>query len=467
MRRTGKSAPSSDGADAAELSIAVGLVSLGCAKNLVDTQVMAGAMLRDGIRLAPSPDECDVILVNTCSFIGDARSESYAAIRDACRRKRAGLCRAVVVTGCLPQRYRERMLEETPDVDAFIGVDELDAIGDCIRGIVRGDRPASSVSTTPRRLFEPPVPGLALTGGPYAYLKVGEGCNHACAFCAIPGIRGRRRSRTTASIVSEAESLLAAGRRELVLISQDVTSYGADLGDGTDLAGLLRALDRIGGRFWIRWLYGFPSLLTDRILAAMAESPRVCRYVDVPIQHSHPDILRAMRRAGTAGAVAALPGRARSFMPDVALRTTCLLGFPGEREEHVRHLLDTIEQAAFDHLGAFVFSPEEGTPAFDLPGRPSLAAARKRRERVMLAQQRVVARRGKALVGAEAELLLERPVGKKPGEWTGRTAREAPEVDGEVRVKDVPAACRAGDFVRIRYTRPSGYDMISRFVGLV
>jgi ribosomal protein S12 methylthiotransferase len=436
----------------------VGFVSLGCAKNLVDTQVMAGALVSRGVALAPAPEQADVIVVNTCAFIRDAREESASAIRAACSRKRAGACKAVLVAGCLPQRHRDSIAERFADVDGFMGLDEVDAVVEAVNAVAGGRR-YFRVSSRATRLFEPSLPGLALTGGRYAYLKVAEGCNHRCSFCAIPSIRGRRRSRATRDIVREAERLLEGGIRELDLVAQDVTSYGLDRADGADLPGLLRALGRIGGKFWIRLLYGFPGRVSDRLLAAMAEIPQVCAYLDLPIQHSHPAVLRAMGRGATVRHVHSLGPRLRAALPDVALRTTCLVGFPGETESRFRHLLDYVEATRFDNLGVFVFSPEDGTPARNLPGRPTLAVAERRRGRLLAAQRRVVTRAAAEAAGREAEVLLERQM--DGGRWRARSARQAPEADGETLVSRVPRRCRAGDFVRVRLLGGFGYDTLA------
>ena len=440
--------------------VSVGFISLGCAKNLVDSQIMAGVLVKEGMRLAASPEEADVVLVNTCAFIEEAREESLDAIRAACRLKTDGTCRAILVAGCYPQRYRDRLREQLPDVDAFIGVDELERVGAVVRDLIAGARGGIEVSATPGRLFEPPVPGLVFSNGCYAYLKIAEGCNHPCAFCAIPAIRGNYRSRSIERVVREAEQLLGEGFRELDLISQDVTAYGHDRRDGTDLPALLRALGRIGGRFWIRLLYGYPSGVTDRLIAAIAEVPQVCRYLDVPVQHSHPEMLRAMRRAGTADTVRDLAVRWRRLVPGLVLRTTCLVGFPGETDGHFDHLLNYVREAEFDHLGVFVFSPEEGTTAFDMASRPPQETAERRRERLLLAQKEIVDRKLAALVGSEGEVILDRR-GPESGarRWLARSARQAPEVDGVVRVRSAPDAARAGDFVRVRYTSALDYDM--------
>ncbi|MDP6490751.1 MAG: 30S ribosomal protein S12 methylthiotransferase RimO [Kiritimatiellia bacterium] len=443
-------------------SLSVGIISLGCAKNLVDSQIMAGVMLTENITIATTPEEADVLLVNTCSFIHDAREESVAAILDACALRDEGRPRAVVVTGCLPQRYRQELADSLPEVDAFVGLDGLETIGAVIRNAAGGEHAAADITPTSHRLYEPRLPSLSLTGGPFAYLKIGEGCNHPCAFCAIPSIRGRHRSRPIDALVAETEQLLASGIREINLISQDTTSYGRDL-EGADLPGVLGALGNIGGEFWIRILYGYPSEVTDAVLDAMGEVEQVLPYLDIPIQHSHPDILKAMRRAGTARAVKTLPARVRKRLPDATLRTTCLVGFPGEKREHFSHLLDHVREAKYDHLGAFAFSPEEGTAAETLTGRPRPETAERRRGKLLLAQQEIVAERVAQLVGSDDVALLESP-GDERGSWLARTRRQAPDVDGITFVSGLANNAEAGDLVPVRYTGGADYDLFAELI---
>ncbi len=443
------------------MAFSIGFVSLGCAKNLVDSEHMAGVLRAAGLSLARSPEEADVILVNTCGFIGDAREESIDAILRACERKAAGLCRAVIVAGCLTQRYRGELRSAIPEVDAMIGLDQLEEIARIVRRIEGGEHGILQVSAVSRRLYNPSARRIVLTGGPFAYIKIAEGCNHRCAFCAIPGIRGRYRSRRPADIVREAESLLAGGVRELNLISQDTTRYGGDLGRRTDIAALVRALDRIGGRFWIRLLYGHPAHLDDALLDAMGESRHVCRYLDIPIQHSHSEILRAMRRAGGARAVRALPERVRARLPGAALRTTCLVGFPGETAAHFADLQSFVREAAFDHLGVFTFSREENTAAHDLPHPVPRTVAVRRRAALMRAQQATVRRHLAAQVGRAETVLMIRPL--EEGLWLARSARQAPEVDGVTRVAVGGRPTRAGEFLRIRPTGVEGYDLAAAF----
>jgi ribosomal protein S12 methylthiotransferase len=443
--------------------VSVGFISLGCAKNLVDSQTMAGALLAHGLALAPTPEEADVVIVNTCAFIEDAREESAEMILSACQLKLEGACRAVVVSGCLPQRYRERVATSFPDVDAFIGLDQLDQIPDVVRRVASGHRGIMDVSAHATRLFEAEAP-VVFTGGPYAYLKIAEGCDHACGFCAIPGIRGRHRSRPADRVLDEARRLINSGFRELNVISQDITAYGRDRDAGETLAALVRSLGELDGEFWIRLLYGYPSTVTDELLAVMRQSPSVCRYLDIPLQHSHPDILRAMRRVDMIKHVPDMAERLREALPGVTLRTTFLVGYPGETEAHVAHLLDYVRTSQFDHVGVFVYSPEEGTAAYDLDDLPDIEVAEARRARVMEAQQGVVAARAEARVGLVTEFLLESPDPDQPGMWRGRSRGQAPEVDGITRISGCHENAQMGSFVRARFSGVDGYDMVAEAI---
>jgi len=447
-------------APSAAATLSVGFISLGCAKNLVDSQLMAGRLIADGLTLSAAPETADIVIVNTCSFIEDARSESMETILSACALKQRGPCRAVLVAGCLPQRYRDRIGEALPDVDAFIGLDDLDRIGEIVRSLDKGERGIMAISPTARRLFEPAAP-VVFSSGANAWLKIAEGCNHRCAFCAIPAIRGKHRSRPRERILAEARELIGRGFRELDIISQDIMSYGRDLSEPGGLPALIRALGALEGDFWVRLLYGYPSLVSDELLDAMAETPAVCRYLDVPVQHSHPDILRGMRRGGTARAVATMTRRIRERLPDAVIRTTCLVGFPGETEAHFQHLLDYCREAQFDHLGAFVFSPEEGTTAFDMPDTPPLEVAEDRYARLMTQQQEIVAAKHRQLKGQNDRVLIEHPAGRD-GLARGRTRRQAPEVDGETLVRGLPSGTQRGDFVDVVYTGARDVDLLAR-----
>jgi ribosomal protein S12 methylthiotransferase len=438
----------------------VGVISLGCAKNLVDSEHLIASLLRAGLRLTPQADKADLLLINTCAFIHDAREEAIDAVLEACGRKAKGTCRGVIVTGCLPQRYHGRLARAIPEVDAFLGLDALDRVGDIALRILRGEGPIRDVPEQAERLFEPGPRRVILSGGPYAYVKIAEGCDHRCGFCAIPGIRGRHRSRPMDAIVAEAEDLLGRGIRELNLISQDTTHYGRDRSDGASLPALLRRLGGIGGRFWIRLLYGFPTGVTDELLDTMAAIPQVCRYLDVPVQHCDPEVLRTMRRGGTVKAVADLPSRVRARLPGVTLRTTCLVGHPGETEAAFLRLAAYVKEAAFDHLGVFAFSPEEDTPAAVLRNRPRAATAERRREALLDVQQAVLDARARMTVGVREEFLVEKIASGRGARATGRTRRQAPEADGHTLVSGAGRA-KPGDWLEIRYTARRGVDWLA------
>jgi len=436
----------------------VGFISLGCSKNLVDSQVMAGYLKAGHIALAASPETAEVILINTCAFIEAAREEAAETILSACAHKADGACRAVVVTGCMVQRYRKRLMKAFPDVDAFIGIDELEQVGDVVARVAKGKRVGViATAGVAKKLYNPPYPTLLFSGGPFAYLKIADGCDHHCAYCAIPLIRGSFRSRTMGDIVAEAQSMVSAGVREINLVSQDSLMYGADKTKKPQIAKLLRRLDAIDGEFWLRVLYGYPSGVTGELLDALNTSRHLCKYLDLPIQHSHPQILAAMNRSPAIKATSGLTARLREAVPGIVLRTTCLVGFPGETEAHFEHLLETLAESAFDHLGVFAYSPEEGTAAFGRDA-PDIEIAEERCTRVMALQKKIVAQRMKALIGTTDTALLLRQT--KPGVWQARLSRQAPEVDGETRVTGIPLkTAKPGDFVRVEITGSQGYDI--------
>ena len=444
------------------MSVSVGFISLGCAKNLVDSQVMAGYLKAEKIELAASPETADVILVNTCAFIEAAREEAAEAILSACAHKVGGNCRAVVVAGCMVQRYRERLLKAFPDVDAFLGIDELQQVGDVVKRVAEG-KACGVVAARGHavKLYNPTYPTLLFTGGPFAYLKIADGCNHRCAYCAIPDIRGRFRSRTAEDIVAEAGGMVRAGVREINLISQDSLMYGADSGGKPRIAELMRRIDALEGEFRFRVLYGYPAGVTDAVIEVLNTARHACKYLDLPIQHSHPDVLKAMNRGGAVAATQGLAARLREAVPGVVLRTTCLVGFPGETEAHFAHLLAAVEEAKFDHLGVFAYSPEEGTPAFDREA-PDPEVAQERCQRLMALQKKIVRERAAALKGTQdtALLLLREP----SGAWRARLPRQAPEVDGETHVKGVPASAHVGDCVPVVIAGAKGYDLEAKVV---
>ena len=422
----------------------IGLVSLGCAKNAVDLQVMAGHLLKAGHTLAPDPDCADVILVNTCAFIESAREEAVAEIARACELKRAGRCKAVVAAGCFVQRYRAEVLKAFPDLDAVLGVDALDRIADVVGGLKNAAVPPGM----PKKVFDPPIPALRLTGAAFAYLKVAEGCAHRCAYCAIPAIRGKFRSRPLKGVLAEARALVKTGVKELNVIAQDPMLYGVDFRDGTNLVTLLRALDKIPGDFWVRVLYSYPSEITDAFLDWMNTSPHAVKYVDVPLQHTDPKILQAMARGSAVKATLAAAERLRAAVPGVTLRTTVMTGFPGETPAAFKRMLTDIKRMSFDHLGVFAFSPEEGTPAAKLPRRPSLAVAERRAGEVMALQKRIWSAKARKYVGRTFRALVVAP-------GVARLASQAPDVDGVVHLR---RAAEVGTFIAVTIAKVRGFD---------
>lgn len=402
------------------------LVSLGCAKNAVDLQLTAGRMLKAGWRLSADPDRADAVVVNTCSFIASAREESEREIRRALELKRRGAYSRVIVTGCYPQRY-PGAAAAFPGVDEWIGV--------------------------PGKWEEQKVPGLRLTGRAFAYLKIAEGCVHRCSYCAIPSIRGAYRSRPMRSILREARALVATGCRELNVIAQDPMLWR----DGKRrLADLLWALDRIPGRFWVRVLYSYPSEIDGDFASWLMTAKHAAKYVDMPIQHTVPEVLAKMNRRRTAVAVECLADDLRLLVPDVTLRTTVLVGFPGETEARFRRLLSDVARMQFDHLGAFAYSPERGTKGAKLGGRPSQAAARSRERQVMELQRRIWDSRARRQVGKVLPALVLAP-------GVARLESQAPDVDGVTRI-DCADPQLVGEFVKVEISGVDGFDFVAKVV---
>jgi ribosomal protein S12 methylthiotransferase len=431
------------------------LVTLGCPKNQVDSEVMLGVLVRRGHEIVLDPALADALVVNTCSFITPAKEESIQTILDLAR-MRAG--RRLVVTGCLAQRYADELREALPEVDVFVGTGDLLRIAEAVEAPA-GAEPAvyrGAQHVLPARELAARV----RTGAWWtAYVKVSEGCDHTCSFCIIPAIRGRHESRPMADVLAEASALAAEGTVEANLIAQDLTAYGRDRRDGTSLAVLLRALAvRVPGLRWLRLLYAYPASVTDELLEVMATEPAVCPYLDLPLQHVSDRMLRAMRRERSGGAIRRLVARIRAAVPGIALRSAFIVGFPGEREDDVRQLCDFLEETRFDHVGVFVYSREEGTAAAALPDQVPEGVKRERRARVMAVQARVVAARLRARVGTEVEVLIERAA--RAGRLVGRTRTQAPGIDGVVRVRAHGAPPLPGDVVPVRLTEVDGYDLV-------
>ncbi|MFN5194295.1 MAG: 30S ribosomal protein S12 methylthiotransferase RimO [Cyanobacteriota bacterium] len=437
----------------------VAFAHLGCEKNRVDTEHMLGLLAEAGYGISADERDAAVVVVNTCSFIQDARQES---VRTLVELAEAG--KELIIAGCLAQHFREELLESLPEARAIVGTGDYQHIVEVLRRVEAGER-VNRVSETPRFVADEHLPRYRTTSEAVAYLKVAEGCDYRCAFCIIPHLRGDQRSRPIASIVAEARNLAAQGVKELILISQITTNYGLDLAGRPQLAELLRALGEVEIP-WIRVHYAYPTGLTPDLLAAFREVPNVLPYLDLPLQHSHPEVLRAMNRPWQAGVNADLLERIRDQLPEAVLRTTFIVGFPGETEEHFAHLQDFVNQQRFDHVGVFAFSPEEGTPAATLPDPVPAAVAQERRDRLMALQQPIAASRNAAWVGRIVDVLIEQE-NPASGAMIGRCARFAPEVDGEVLVSPGPRGLTAapGTMVPVRITGADTYDLMGEVVG--
>jgi ribosomal protein S12 methylthiotransferase len=431
--------------------------SLGCPKNLLDTEVMLGTLASAGFALAENLEDADVAVVNTCSFIESAREESVNAILEVADLRESGRLRALVVAGCLPQRYGAELAKELPEVDAFLGTGAFPEIarilGDALAGRGRG----VYVEAGRTHLYDDASPRLLTGPGHSAYVKIAEGCDRVCAFCAIPGIRGRFQSRRLDSLVAEARALAAAGVREINLVAQDSTSWGKDLppvpGLGRPkLHDLVRALDAVDGLDWIRLLYVYPSAVTDELVDAFAEAKRVLPYVDVPLQHASDRVLERMKRGSSAERQRRLVAKLRERIPGVTLRTTFIVGFPGETEDDFQELLDFVAESRFDRVGIFRYSDEEGTAAAALEPKVPRAAARERYRRLAKLQAGIQAEKLGALVGREADVLVDAAIGA--GRARGRLASQAPEIDGAVFLRGPGLA--PGQLVRARITGVKG-----------
>jgi ribosomal protein S12 methylthiotransferase len=449
------------------LSIKVGFVSLGCAKNLVDSEVMLGSLLRDGMQVTENAKEADVVIVNTCGFIEASKKESIDAILKANELRKTGNCKALIMAGCLTQRYPKDLQKELPEVDAIVGLNEVPRIGEIVREIL-----AKNGHTTPQLYWSGPaqyVPGYAaprfrLTPKHYAYVKIAEGCNHPCTFCSIPRIRGKHRSRQLNDVVTEIRALVASGTREVNLISQDTTFYGKDLDphapgprDGKgQLCELLREIQQIEGDFWVRLLYTHPYHWNDELIETIAACDKVCRYVDMPLQHINDDMLKHMRRETTGQYIRDLVARIRAGIPGIALRTTFIVGFPGETEEQFEELLEFMEETQFERLGVFTYSQEDHTPAGDMKSQVSAKAKKQRYRRAMALQQRVSREVHERLVGKTLRVLIEKT--SKQG-FSGRSHADAPEIDGSVLVR---GSAVVGEFADVEITAAREYDLEGR-----
>ena len=437
----------------------VAFAHLGCEKNRVDTEHMLGLLAQAGYGVSADEQDATVVVVNTCSFIQEAREESVRTLVELAEQGKE-----LIIAGCLAQHFQQELLDSLPEAKAIVGTGDYQHIVSVLERVEAGER-VHQVSANPTFVGDEHLPRYRTTSEAVAYLKVAEGCDYRCAFCIIPHLRGDQRSRPIASIVAEAQQLAAQGVQELVLISQITTNYGLDLAGKPQLAELLRALGEVEIP-WIRVHYAYPTGLTEEVLAAYREVPNVLPYLDLPLQHSHPEVLKAMNRPWQADVTGGVLARIREQLPDAVLRTTFIVGYPGETEEHFQHLLEFVAEQQFDHVGVFTFSPEEGTPAAALPNPVPAAVAQERKDRLMALQQPIAAARNAAWVGRIVDVLIEQ---EHPGtgEMIGRCARFAPEVDGEVRVQPGEGGLSAapGTLVPVRITGADTYDLIGTVVG--
>ena len=473
-------------------SAKVGFVSLGCPKNLVDSEVMMGMLAQAGAQLTPDAEDADVIVVNTCSFIGSAQQESVDTILEMARHKTGGKAKKLVVAGCLVERFRDEIRKNIPEVDAVVGTGELEKIlaatgiaqapltpspfhiltsrpeGDLRRAHGRFARDSwdGALSDLPNYLYDEATPRLLATPGYTAYIKIAEGCDHPCTFCIIPQLRGQFRSRRFESVLAEAQRLAQSGVREITLIGQDTTCYGEDLGLNDGLPLLLEKLAGIEELRWIRFLYAYPNKITGRLLETISAHENICSYIDVPLQHASASVLKRMKRGGGTDLFLRLIEKMRREIPGVTLRTSFVVGFPGETEKEFEELCAFVRAAQFDWMGAFAYSDQEGAGAFALEKKLPLREIESRRKSLMSIQKKISRARKKSLIGREFDLLLMGPSEETDLLLQGRTAMHAPEIDGTVFVNNYPEALepKEGEFYRCRINAAHDYDLVAEIV---
>lgn len=431
-------------------------ISLGCDKNLVDSEVMLGIVEKDGFCIVDREEDADVIVINTCCFIHDAKEESIQTILEMAEYKKGGRLKALIVAGCLAQRYKDEILKEIPEVDAVLGTTSYDKIAETIRRALAdgGFVELSDIN----RLPVPDTGRLLTTGGHYAYLKIAEGCGKHCTYCIIPKLRGDYRSIPLERLVREAEELAGQGVKELILVAQETTLYGKDLYGEKSLPRLLRKLCGINGIRWIRILYCYPEEIDDGLIRVMKEEKKICHYLDLPIQHAEDEVLRRMGRRTTRQQLVSVIGKLREEIPDIVLRTTLITGFPGETKEQHEALMDFVDEMEFERLGVFTYSPEEDTPAADFPGQVPDEVKEERRAELMELQQEIVFEQAERMTGREVLVMIEGKVADEDA-YVGRTYMDAPGVDGLIFV-NTEKELMSGDFARVTVTGAAEYDLI-------
>lgn len=439
------------------------IVSLGCPKNLVDSEVMAGILMRRGFRLTTDAREAGIIIINTCAFILPAKEEAIEAILTAATYKKTAACHRLIVAGCLPQRHGAELARAIPEVDLFIGTAEVPHIAEHLTGMATPRYDGPRVRTgRPDFLMHAGHPRRLMTPSYTAYLKIAEGCGNSCSYCIIPNLRGPARSRTPEDIVAEARKLVGRGVKELILIAQDTTAYGRDLPDRPSLTGLLRELAALEELVWIRLLYSHPAKITPELIRILNGDPKICPYLDMPIQHIDDEILGAMNRRGNGRKIRSLLKTLRAEGPDIALRTSLIVGFPGETKKKFSELMDFVRTARFDHLGVFPYYREEGTAAAALPARIPAAEKERRRELIMDAQADISGQLLRRWLDTVETVLIEGKSGQADYPFVGRTRRQAPEIDGITFVRG--RGLRPGRFVSVRITAVTTYDLFGEVV---
>lgn len=439
------------------------IVSLGCARNLVDSEVMAGLLEKNDYQIVQRPSDADIVLVNTCGFIGPAKEESIETILEISRLKEEGKVKKLIVAGCLSQRYPDEMASELPEVDFFIGTGEVPRIAEILREHEANSTRRQYIGI-PSYLYDHATPRLRSTPSYTTFLKVSEGCDHKCAFCIIPQMRGPHRSRPIDSVVNEAISLGQQGVKEINLIAQDLTAYGRDRKDGTTLHGLLREMAQVDGISWIRLLYAYPNFLDQALLDVINDSEKICKYVDIPFQHVSKSLLQRMRRGKSGSAVRQAVEKLRAAIPGLTLRTSLIVGFPGETEADFEELLDFVEEAKFERLGVFKYSEEEGTAAARMPQTVPEEEKERRWQEIMELQATISRKKNEALIGTIQRVMIDE-VDHESDKVSGRTQAHAPEVDGTVYVEGRGAFAetmnlRGGEMIDARITEALDYDLI-------
>lgn len=446
-------------------AVKIGLISLGCPKNLVDSEVMAGLLQREGHVLTGDPADADVIVINTCSFIGDAKKESIDTILSAAQLKNSGSCKRLIVTGCLAERYPKEIAADLAEVDAILGANQIEAIVRAVSGEPVPPPTRFGGNNGDLYLYDHTTPRTLIGPRHAAYVKISEGCDHTCSFCVIPKLRGPLRSRSIPSLVEEANRLAAEGAKEITLVSQDTTSYGLDAGMRDGLARLLEALDQVEGLRWIRFLYVYPDLISDDLIRVVGSSSRICRYFDMPLQHASGSVLKSMRRGGNRASLTRIIDRIRKEIPDSTVRTTMIVGFPGETRSDFNELKSFCAEMEFERLGVFTYSDEEDTLAYELKPKVPPRTAERRRRDLMEQQAAIAVRKNRAFVGRELPIMVEGPSSESDLLLQGRLESQAPEIDGVCLINDSEVGdVRPGEFRTIRITRVLGHDLLGKIV---